>query len=66
MYGGTCINIGCIPTKALVHSAEQVSAQETSDFASKAIAFKEAWNSKEELVSLLRRKNMIILPIIRV
>ena len=19
MYGGTCINIGCIPTKALVH-----------------------------------------------
>lgn len=22
MYGGTCINIGCIPTKALVHSAK--------------------------------------------
>ena len=21
MYGGTCINIGCIPTKTLVHSA---------------------------------------------
>ena len=21
MYGGTCINIGCIPTKALIHSA---------------------------------------------
>ncbi|MFI5611130.1 FAD-dependent oxidoreductase [Amycolatopsis sp. NPDC051903] len=22
MYGGTCINIGCVPTKALVHHAE--------------------------------------------
>ena len=22
MYGGTCINIGCIPTKTLVHDAE--------------------------------------------
>ena len=21
MYGGTCINIGCIPTKTLVHDA---------------------------------------------
>ncbi|MFL4476352.1 FAD-dependent oxidoreductase [Paeniglutamicibacter sp. MACA_103] len=22
MYGGTCINIGCVPTKALIHDAE--------------------------------------------
>lgn len=22
LYGGTCINIGCIPTKILVHSAK--------------------------------------------
>ena len=22
MYGGTCINIGCIPTKVLIHSVE--------------------------------------------
>ena len=22
MYGGTCINIGCIPTKTLVHQAK--------------------------------------------
>lgn len=21
MYGGTCINIGCVPTKALIHDA---------------------------------------------
>ena len=24
MYGGTCINIGCIPTKTLVHAAKLV------------------------------------------
>lgn len=23
MFGGTCINIGCIPTKTLIHAAEQ-------------------------------------------
>lgn len=22
MYGGTCINVACIPTKALIHEAE--------------------------------------------
>ncbi|AOZ73338.1 pyridine nucleotide-disulfide oxidoreductase [Boudabousia tangfeifanii] len=26
MYGGTCINIGCVPTKALVHRAETFAA----------------------------------------
>lgn len=25
MYGGTCINIGCIPTKTLIHSAKEAS-----------------------------------------
>ena len=25
MYGGTCINIGCVPTKSLVYQAEEVS-----------------------------------------
>ena len=25
MYGGTCINIGCIPTKTLVHQAKMAS-----------------------------------------
>ena len=26
MYGGTCINIGCVPTKALIESANHPSA----------------------------------------
>jgi len=25
MYGGTCINVGCLPTKSLVHSAKLIS-----------------------------------------
>ena len=24
MYGGTCINVGCIPSKSLVNSAEKI------------------------------------------
>ena len=27
MYGGTCINVACIPTKSLVHSAALSAAQ---------------------------------------
>src|SRR3954447_23881810 len=27
MYGGTCINIGCVPTKSMVYRAEQVTTR---------------------------------------
>lgn len=29
MYGGTCINIGCVPTKSLVYQSEQLAEAET-------------------------------------
>ncbi len=45
MYGGTCINIGCIPTKALVVQAERHTPYV------KAIQY------KDELTALLRKKN---------
>lgn len=45
MYGGTCINIGCIPSKALIHGSEA------------HIPFKNAVSSKDQTVSLLRNKN---------
>lgn len=45
MYGGTCINIGCIPTKTLVHDAEL-----QHDFAA-------AMQRKGAVVSFLRDKN---------
>ncbi len=55
MYGGTCINIGCIPTKTLVHAAkhapEQASWDEKQAYYSNAIAY------KDEVTSFLRDKN---------
>ncbi len=55
MYGGTCINIGCIPTKTLVHAAKQVpdlaSWDEKQAYYSSAIAY------KYEVTSFLRDKN---------
>ncbi|MCF2443956.1 FAD-dependent oxidoreductase [Dyadobacter sp. CY345] len=45
MYGGTCINIACIPTKSLVHSAET------------NVPYHEAVNEKNRLTSSLRQRN---------
>ncbi|MBF0710828.1 MULTISPECIES: FAD-containing oxidoreductase [unclassified Gemella] len=45
MYGGTCINIGCIPTKTLIHAAE------------KGLSFEEAMLEKDAVVSRLNAKN---------
>ena len=47
MYGGTCINVGCIPTKALVHDV-----QTTADFS-------EAMQRKASVVEFLREKNYL-------
>ncbi len=55
MYGGTCINIGCIPTKTLVHAAkhasDKASWEEKQAHYSRAIAY------KDEVTSFLRDKN---------
>lgn len=45
MYGGTCINIACIPTKTLVSSAEQ------------GLSFDEAFERKNFVVETLHGKN---------
>lgn len=47
MYGGTCINIGCIPTKTLVHDAQT------------ATDFSEAAQRKASVVEFLREKNYL-------
>ncbi|EGJ26944.1 FAD-containing oxidoreductase [Streptococcus porcinus] len=49
MYGGTCINIGCIPTKVLIHSIET------------GHGFDEAMTEKHTVVSRLRAKNFKML-----
>ena len=53
MYGGTCINVGCIPTKSLVHSAGAAA----SGCIEKSIAYANAVARKTQLVEKLRLKN---------
>jgi pyruvate/2-oxoglutarate dehydrogenase complex dihydrolipoamide dehydrogenase (E3) component len=57
MYGGTCINIACIPTKSLVHSAEKRKYLNTS----KEELYTKAIHQKDELTDLLRNKNFHML-----
>ena len=55
MYGGTCINIGCIPTKTLVHSAHL--ARRDVSWKEKQEYFRAAMEQKDAVVSFLREKN---------
>ncbi|MFJ7827767.1 FAD-containing oxidoreductase [Psychrobacillus sp. NPDC096623] len=57
MYGGTCINIACIPTKSLVHSADNRKYSNTS----KEEFYTNAIHRKDELTSVLRDKNFHML-----
>lgn len=56
MYGGTCINVGCIPSKSFVHSAE-LSASMGGSFAEKSARYTEAVREKRRLTKMLRDKN---------
>lgn len=55
MYGGTCINIGCIPTKTLVHLAKETPVKATWE--EKKEYYRQAIGRKEEVTSFLRNKN---------
>ena len=57
MYGGTCINIGCIPTKALIHSAGLAAAGHPLTFGQRRDYYRDSVASKTALVDLLRDKN---------
>lgn len=54
MYGGTCPNIACIPTKALVHEAEVSSLLYHNDFPKQENMYKQAIARKNKLTSFLR------------
>lgn len=57
MYGGTCINVGCIPTKSLVHNAHNAQVHGFVSFEEKAAFYKQAMGEKKKLVEALRAKN---------
>lgn len=56
MYGGTCINIGCVPTKALIHKA---SARPHDADPGKWYAEAVTWTA--DLTSAMREKNFRML-----
>ena len=56
MYGGTCINVGCIPTKYLVLQARQT-ALHGGSFAERSEAYRKTISGKEVLTGNLRAKN---------
>ena len=57
MHGGTCINIGCIPTKTLAHQAKIASGMKNSTFEERREFYRNAIAVKESVTSALRDKN---------
>ena len=57
MYGGTCINVGCIPTKSLVNSAKASVIQKPGSYDEKNRLYWEAVEEKRRLTGMLRKKN---------
>lgn len=56
MYGGTCPNIACIPTKALVHEAEVSHLLFPGNFDRQAVQYTDAIGRKNNLTGMLRKK----------
>lgn len=57
MYGGTCINKACIPTKKLEHIASDIRSKNLKTMEEKNEAYKKAIEEKEILISQLREAN---------
>lgn len=54
MYGGTCINVGCIPSKRLVSEAENAPKD---DFEAKKEHFRKSIKEKKEFIKKLNQAN---------
>ena len=57
MYGGTCPNIACIPTKTLVHEAGIAALLYHDDYPKQANLYKQAIGRINRLTSFLRNNN---------
>ncbi|MDH7603692.1 MAG: mercury(II) reductase [Melioribacter sp.] len=62
--GGTCVNVGCVPSKTLIRTAEQVHIANHPNFSgikpgNSKINFKEIVRQKSELVERLRQHKYI-------
>ena len=57
MYGGTCINVGCIPSKTLVRYSQSAMRHPDRAFEEKAKFYQKAIMEKRRVTSMLRDKN---------
>ena len=57
MYGGTCINVGCIPSKKLVNSTKVLKDKGLSSIEDKEKFYAESIENKNTLIGTLRGKN---------
>ena len=57
MYGGTCINVGCIPSKSLVNSVERLENKDLSTFTERKDYYEKSVDKKEALITSLRGKH---------
>ena len=57
MYGGTCINVGCIPSKKLVNSTKVLKDKGLSGIEDKEKFYAESLENKNTLIGALRGKN---------
>ncbi|MGX2958307.1 FAD-dependent oxidoreductase [Peribacillus sp. JNUCC 23] len=57
MYGGTCINVACIPTKYLIHEAKKLQVHKNQEWDEKAKAYASVMVSKKEFIDKLRLGN---------
>ncbi len=57
MYGGTCINVGCIPSKKLVNSTKVLKDKGLSNIEDKEKFYTESIENKNTLIGALRGKN---------
>lgn len=57
MFGGTCINVGCIPSKSLVRSSGLAGFAASGGWDEKAAWYRDAIQEKRRLTGMLREKN---------
>ena len=57
MYGGTCINVGCIPSKSLVRSSGLAFNKKEASPEERAADYEAAIDEKRRLTAMLREKN---------
>jgi mercuric reductase len=63
-FGGTCVNVGCVPSKTLIRAAETVYHSQHSNFEGikprgAEIDFKKVMQGKKELVAELQQKKYL-------